>query len=113
MATIRRNRAGENIRVTGWVDMDVFHQYLAAADIAVQLRTFSRGETSAAVFDCMNYGLTTIVNANGSMADLEDDAVWKLPDDFTDVQLIKALETLWKNAELRRTVGNSRPRNYS
>ncbi len=105
MATIRRNRAGENIRVTGWVDMDAFHQYLAAADIAVQLRTFSRGETSAAVFDCMNYGLTTIVNANGSMADLEDDAVWKLPDDFTDVQLIQALETLWKNAELRKTLG--------
>ena len=44
MATIRRNRAGENIRVTGWVDMDAFHQYLAAADIAVQLRTFSRGK---------------------------------------------------------------------
>ena len=53
----------------------------------------------------MNYGLTTIVNANGSMADLEDDAVWKLPDDFTDVQLIQALETLWKNAELRKTLG--------
>ena len=105
MATIRRNRAAENIRITGWVGMDVFQQYLAAADIAVQLRTLSRGETSAAVLDCMNYGLTTIVNANGSMADLEDDAVCKLPDEFTDVQLIQALETLWKNAEMRRKLG--------
>ena len=105
VATIRRNRVGENIRITGWVDLDVFHQYLAAADIAVQLRSLSRGETSAAVFDCMNYGLPTIVNANGSMADLEDDGVWKLADEFTDPQFIEALETLWKNAELRGKLG--------
>ena len=30
---------------------------LAAADCAVQLRTLSRGESSASVLDCMNYGL--------------------------------------------------------
>jgi glycosyltransferase involved in cell wall biosynthesis len=105
LATIRRNRAEENIRITGWVDMDIFRQYLAAADIGVQLRTLSRGETSAAVFDCMNYGLATIVNANGSMADLDDDAVWKLSDDFTGAQLKEALETLWKDAELRKMLG--------
>jgi glycosyltransferase involved in cell wall biosynthesis len=105
LGTIRRNRAEENIRITGWLEMDVFRQYLAAADIAVQLRTLSRGETSAAVCDCMNFGLATIVNANGSMADLDDNAVWKLPDDFTDAQLIEALETLWKDAELRKKLG--------
>ena len=40
-----------------------FRQWLAAADIGVQLRTLSRGETSGTVLDCMNYGLATIVNA--------------------------------------------------
>lgn len=104
-ATIRKNRAEENIRITGWLDMGVFRQYLAAADLAVQLRTLSRGETSAAVFDCMNYGLPTVVNANGSMADLDDNAVYKLPDEFTDVQLTEALEALWEDAELRRRLG--------
>jgi len=103
--TIRDNRAAENIRITGWVDSNAYQQYLAAADIAVQLRTFSRGETSAAVFDCLNHGLATIVNANGSMANLDDDAVWKLPDDFADVQLIEALETLWQDAALRNKLG--------
>jgi len=105
LATIRDNLIDGNVRITGWVDADVFRQYLAAADIGIQLRTLSRGETSAAVFDCMNYGLATIVNANGSMADLDGDAVWKLPDDFTDAQLIGALETLWKDAKLREKFG--------
>jgi glycosyltransferase involved in cell wall biosynthesis len=103
--TIRNNWAEENIRITGWVDRNAYQQYLAAADIAVQLRTLSRGETSAAVFDCMNHGLATIVNANGSMADLDDDAVWKLPDNFADVELIEALEKLWQDATLRKRLG--------
>ena len=30
---------------------------------------------------------------------------WKLPDEFTDAQLIEALETLWKNAALRHRLG--------
>lgn len=105
VATIRNNQAEENIGITGWVDMNTFRQYLAAADIAVQLRALSRGETSGAVLDCMNYGLATIVNANGSMADLDGEAVWKLPDDFTDTQLIEALETLWEDVDLRKKLG--------
>jgi len=53
----------------------------------------------------MNYGLATIVNADGSMADLPDDAVWKLPDDFSDIQLIEALDTLWRDAYRRDQLG--------
>lgn len=90
------NRAGSRaqIHITGWVDVSTFRHYLAAADVGVQLRTLSRGETSATVLDCMNYGLATIVNANGSMADINEDAVLKLPDVFTDEQLADALENL-------------------
>lgn len=98
-------RLVKNIQITGWVDTEVFRQYIAAADIGVQLRTLSRGETSAAVLDCMNYGLATIVNSNGSMSDLPDDAVWKLPDEFSDKQLIEALETLWKDSTRRCQLG--------
>lgn len=107
LATIRRSKTKGNIRITGWADKDVFHQYLAAADAAVQLRTLSRGETSGTVLDCMNYGLPTIVNANGSMADLDAGAVWKLPDEFTDEQLIEALETLRQDEARRRRMGEA------
>jgi glycosyltransferase involved in cell wall biosynthesis len=98
-------KGASRIEITGWVDTNIFHQWLAAADVGVQLRTLSRGETSAAVLDCMNYGLSTIVNANGSMAELAQDAVWLLPDEFDDKQLIEALTTLRSDKQRRAALG--------
>jgi hypothetical protein len=72
------------VRIAGWSDDTVYRHYLQAADMGVQLRTRAQGETSAAVLDCMNYGLATIVNANGSMVALPDDTVLRLPDDFVN-----------------------------
>ncbi|MFA7588209.1 MAG: glycosyltransferase, partial [Novosphingobium sp.] len=103
----RGGPAGERIHVTGWVDAPTYQRWLAAADIAVQLRTLSRGETSAAVLDCMNYGLPTVVNANGSMADLDDEAVWKLADDFADEELAEALEQLRQDKTRRENLGSA------
>lgn len=94
----------ERIIITGWTEMEQFRQYLAAADVAVQLRKFSRGETSGTVLDCMNYGLPTIVNAHGSMADLPRDAVCMLPEEFEDSELIYALEKLWKEGNKRNVL---------
>lgn len=102
---IKKHDAHGRIRITGWADSEVFEQYLAAADVGVQLRTLSRGETSAAVLDCMNYGLATIVNAHGSMADLPEECVWRLEDDFSDSQLVDALETLWRDVSRRDALG--------
>ena len=79
--------------------------YLTAADLAIQIRTNSRGETSAAVMDCMNHALPVIVNANGSMAELDHEAVFKLPDEFEDDMLIDAMETLWRDVAQRRSLG--------
>lgn len=105
LAMIHKSGLAGRIRITGWVDTATYNQYLAAADLAVQLRSLSRGETSAAVLDCMNYGLPTIVNANGSMADLPADAVWMLPDEFDSRSLTEALETLWRDDERRTSLG--------
>ncbi len=102
---IRESNAAERIRITGWADVETFRQYLAAADIGVQLRTLSRGETSGTVLDCMNYGLATIVNANGSFADLDPQGVWMLPDEFSDEELTEALTTLARDPERRRALG--------
>lgn len=103
---IDKSGARDRIRITGWASDDEFHRYLAAADVAVQLRSLSRGETSAAVLDCMNHALPTIVNANGSLADLPPDTVWMLNDEFEDVDLVMALETLWRDEGKRRALAN-------
>lgn len=107
LATIKKNKLGKTVKITGWAGEDTFSHYLAAADVGVQLRTLSRGETSAAVLDCMNYGLPTIVNANGSMADLSEEVVIKLPDEFSDKELTEALESLWQDDLLRDEKGSA------
>jgi glycosyltransferase involved in cell wall biosynthesis len=96
---IRANRLSERIRITGWADPSQFRQDLAAANLAVQLRTGSRGETSRAVLDCLAAGVPLIVNAHGSIAELPADAVWMLDDEFSNADLIAALETLHENEE--------------
>ena len=103
---VRSGRSVGRIEITGWADHATFRHWLAAAGGGVRLRTLSRGETSAAVLDCMNVGLPTIVNANGSMAELDPDAVWMMPDDFSDDDLIEALTVLHTDADRRRTMGD-------
>lgn len=102
---IRESGLNERILITGWADTSAFRRYLAAADIGVQLRTLTRGETSGTVLDCMNHGLATIVNAHGSMSDLDPAGVWMLSDEFAKETLVDALMTLARDANRRRDLG--------
>ncbi len=68
------------VSVTGRIPPEAWRHWLAGADIAVQLRRNSRGETSGAVMDAMAAGLPTIANAHGAMAELPPDAVMLLAD---------------------------------
>ena len=90
-AVIKQSSA--NIRITGYAPPSLYQQYLAAADLAVQLRCNSRGESSGTVLDCMAHGVPVIVNAHGSLAELPDDGVIKLAENFTQADLVTALET--------------------
>ncbi|HJV84299.1 MAG TPA: glycosyltransferase [Noviherbaspirillum sp.] len=102
---IRNSGCQDRIRITGWADDAVYKQYLQAADAGVQLRGVSRGETSGSVLHCMNHGLPTIVNENGSMAELPPDAVWRIPEAFSDGELISALECLRTDDARRGQLG--------
>lgn len=97
-ATSARNR----VIFTGWVDRARYRQYLVSADLAVQLRTGSRGETSGTLLDCLSHGLATIVNANGSFAEFPSDTVWMLDDPFEQSALVEALDTLWSQPARRQ-----------
>jgi len=95
------------IRITGYVDETQYRQYLAGADAAVQLRSGSRGETSAGVLDCMAAGLPTIVNAHGSAAEVPADACMRLDDAFSDYSLREAIDILRNDAALCAQLGAS------
>lgn len=99
--TINDSGLRDRIIITGWNEIDDYKTYLQAADIAVQLRTLSRGETSAAVLDCMAYGIPTIINANGSMAYIDSNSVIMISDNFEQSDLVSAMEELYKTPSLR------------
>lgn len=99
---IEESGLGDRIHITGYASQDDFRQYLMASDLAVQLRAQSRGETSAAVLDCMGYGVPVVVNANGSMAELDKQAVRLLDDEFSNSELTYALESLWEDVSERQ-----------
>ncbi|QFG79587.1 glycosyltransferase [Acidithiobacillus sp. 'AMD consortium'] len=105
LQSIGQSNAKDRIRITGWASTDAYRDWLAAADMAVQLRTLSRGESSGTVLDCINYGLPTIVNAQGSMAELPSDAVCLLPDVFSDTQLTEAITALYREPTRREQLG--------
>jgi glycosyltransferase involved in cell wall biosynthesis len=97
----------DQVTVTGWTSDEVYQAYLAAADIAVQLRSRSRGESPAAVLDVQNYGVAAIVNAHGSLADLPEGSVLKIPDVFSDADLAAAIDQLAQDPELRNRIGST------
>jgi glycosyltransferase involved in cell wall biosynthesis len=68
----------ERIEFTGRVDNDDFYAWVSRTTIAVQLRSWSNGETSAAVTDCLAVGIPTVVTGIGSAAELPDDCVVKV-----------------------------------
>lgn len=91
-----------NVRITGFVSSKDYKNWLLAADSAVQLRTHSRGETSAAVLDCLLHGVPTIINAHGANAELPPEVVLMLKDECEPAELAAALQQIQKDGELRQ-----------
>lgn len=97
---IEASPARKRIHITGFVSTEDYNLWLAAADLTVQLRGGSRGETSAAVLDCLVAGKPLICNAHGSSAELPEGVVWRLPDTFSIAELADAIRQLLGNPEL-------------
>jgi glycosyltransferase involved in cell wall biosynthesis len=106
-AEISKSQFRNRIIITGWLDDDSYRQYLSATDIAVQLRTRSRGETSAAVLDCMSEGKPLIVNMNGSSKYLDDSVCFKINDSFKDKELTDIIDKLYDNRNKLEDIGNN------
>lgn len=107
LEAIRALPSPDRVRITGFADAALYRDFLSAADLGVQLRTASRGETSAAVLDCLSRGVPLVVNANGTMAELNQEAVLMLPDAFAIEELVGALEQLRSSPEVRSCMGEA------
>ncbi|MGI8858091.1 MAG: glycosyltransferase family 4 protein, partial [Thermomicrobiales bacterium] len=95
-----------NVRRLGYVPDSALPDLFAAADLCVNLRYPTAGETSAAVLRLMSAGLPTIVTDTGAFSDLPDDAVLKVPPDAFEGELLATyLQALATNESFRRAVG--------
>jgi len=97
----------DRISVTGWADDASYRNHLAGADFAVQLRGNSRGESSAAVFECITAGLPVVLNAQGSFSEIAAEAVIQLPETVSTAALRSAMEHLAREPEERRRIGEA------
>lgn len=91
----------DQIRQTGWISSETYEDYLYAGDIAVQLRSKSMGETSAALLDCLSVGLPTIVNSIGSANEFSSEIVLKVSQSPPIPELSMALENLYSSSTAR------------
>lgn len=98
---------GGRVSVSGYASAALYATYLQAADLGVQLRSLSRGETSAAVLDCLSHGVPTIINANGSLAELPGDCVFRLEDGVDAEALRDALTGLFRDETARARIGEA------
>lgn len=102
---ISKHGLGSRVRITGWIEDRRYIDYLAACDLAVQLRGESRGETSLALLDCLSHGIPTIANANGSIAEVPGSVLSLLPDQFEQAELREAIDALYMDGAAARTIG--------
>lgn len=86
--------AGDRVVVTGKVDEDAYLGWLRRADLAVQLRRFSNGESSASVAEALAAGIPTLVSGVGTFADYPPDVVAQVPGDASVADLAGAIGSL-------------------
>jgi glycosyltransferase involved in cell wall biosynthesis len=102
----------ERIEFTGRVDPDNFYAWMSRTTIAVQLRSWSNGETSAAVTDCLAVGIPTVVTRIGSAAELPDDCVVKVAREIDAPLLGRELTALLADP-VRRSQLSAAAENYA
>jgi glycosyltransferase involved in cell wall biosynthesis len=87
---ISRMGLADAVTVTGYVERDQFEQYVAAADICLNLRHPTGGETSASLLRLLGAGRPTLVTASGSFAELPPNVAAQVDPDGSEGDLIVA-----------------------
>lgn len=87
-ALAQRAGVADAVTVTGYVSRGDFEDYVAAADICVNLRHPTAGETSASLLRLLGAGKPTLVTASGSFSELPPDVAAQVDPDSTESDLL-------------------------
>jgi glycosyltransferase involved in cell wall biosynthesis len=89
-AAVARAGLDGAVTITGFVARDAFEDYVAAADICVNLRHPTAGETSASLLRLLGAGKPTLVTATGSFTELPPGVVAQVDPDYAEEDLVVA-----------------------
>jgi glycosyltransferase involved in cell wall biosynthesis len=107
-ALIARRGLADSVRITGFLPFSGWYTYVAAVDLAVNLRFPTLGETSASVLRLLGEGVPTIVSDVGWYAELPDDCVVKVAvGDALVQELASALVDLLQEPDVRARLGEN------
>lgn len=87
---VQRMGLEDAVQITGYVPRERFEDYVAAADICLNLRFPTAGETSASLLRLLGAGRPTLVSATGSFAELPPDVAAQVDLNASEGDLILA-----------------------
>ncbi len=97
--------AGDAVAYAGYCEnLSLFQSWIAAADVLVNLRFPTAGETSATALRGLAAARPVIVSDHGWYAELPDDVCVKVPPNDLDA-LLTAMRRLASDSGLRHTIG--------
>jgi glycosyltransferase involved in cell wall biosynthesis len=97
---------GAGVELTGYVDEERLWALMAAADVHVNLRSPTMGETSGTAIRALSLGKPLVVSDVGWFAELPGDVALKVPVDDHEVEtLTTALELLARRPDVRAQMG--------
>lgn len=98
----------EQVTLTGYLNESEFLDVIRVADVIVNLRCPSVGESSGTLARALGMGKPCLVSRYQQFAELPDDVCWKADVDELEVpQLAAYLECLIRRPEVRRRLGTN------
>lgn len=105
---IRRLELSDAVVITGYVPRAAFERYVAAADVCLNLRFPTAGETSASLLRLLGAGKPTLVSAVGAFAELPRHVVAHVDVDRSEAALILAYTRLfWRFPAIAAQLGHN------
>jgi glycosyltransferase involved in cell wall biosynthesis len=102
------------VTVVGRTELDRFLLYMLAADVTINLRYPSAGETSGTLIRLLGMGKPVIVSNTGAFSEIPDDCCAKIDLDETEEELLAAVLTrLATDEPLRRQMGENARRHIA
>ncbi len=100
-----------DVLTRGFAPLAEMEQLIASADIGINLRNPTMGESSGSLLRMMSYGRPVIVSDNGSYSEIPDYCAIKIDTDMDEREMLKAfIRTLADDPALRAALGREAAR---